>query len=270
MVQMRWHQDGPGESKAPRGAQRTLFCPSWLVSPSAPPPQLSVLHCMNLVGSSGCMFGPGIRSCHTHLDLLSAEVGHAEGEGLGLLPGALKGPQVEVVLGAISQSVLYPERLWVAPCTPPKKKTRMTKFGTNDSESGAPPPGLGCGTGPPSFTCRLPCCQDGPELLLISHGTLCHHTTESHVWTAQDAHCLRCVPLLDGLVDGSKAQGHCGETGGCSWAGSHGSQGSGGRASEHLPISHLPPNGCSSPASPSAPSLPEGTPSLTLLCGLAI
>lgn len=84
-----------------RGAQRTLFCPSWLFSPSTPP-RLSVLHCMNLVGSSGCMFGTGIRSCHTHLDLLSAEMGHVEGEGLGLLPGPLKGPQVEVVLGAIS------------------------------------------------------------------------------------------------------------------------------------------------------------------------
>lgn len=70
---------------------------------------------------------------------------------------------------------------------------------------------MGCSMDPPAFTCRPSCCQDGRELRLISRGALCHQATEAHVRIAQDAQSLGCVPLLDGLVDGSNAQGHCGE-----------------------------------------------------------
>lgn len=103
---------------------------------------------------------------------------------------------------------------------------------------------MGCSMIPPAFTCRPSCCQDGRELRLISRGALCHQATEAHGRIAQDAQSLGRVPLLDGLVDGSNAQGHCGERQRGLRLGQE-AMGPGG--GEHLP-------------SPSAPPLLEGGP----------
>lgn len=85
----------------------------------------------------------------------------------------------------------------------------------NGSGRGAPQaPGGGSFCSPQAFTRLSFGGHQSRKLLLVRRGTGAHHTAQGHVRVTQDPQGLRRLPLLDGLVDGSRAQSHCGSKGG--------------------------------------------------------